>query len=164
MSPLIRRRQLLAAADDPWVWLRQAGDGLPPAGTALLLPWASWLGDSAILHAKGYRVAPWLPPEADMEAVALLWERVADLPLVGIHFPQFTDGRGYTLARELRRLGFRGELRALGQVLRDQLFFLEQCGFDAFALDPGEDPRAALAGFAAYSTPQRRRPAPGAQE
>ena len=51
------------------------------------------------------------------------------------HFPRFTDGRAYSQARLLRgRLGFTGELRASGDVLRDQLLFMQRCGFDAFAV------------------------------
>jgi uncharacterized protein (DUF934 family) len=72
--------------------------------------------------------------------------------LVAVNFPQFTDGRGYSSARLLReRYGWRGELRAIGDVFRDQLFYLARCGFDAFALRQGEDAQAALAAFDDFS-------------
>jgi uncharacterized protein (DUF934 family) len=73
------------------------------------------------------------------------------LRLVEINFPSFGDGRGYTAARVLREAGYTGELRAVGDVLVDQIAFMRRCGFDAFApeipLDPA-DAEAALTRFA----------------
>ena len=54
------------------------------------------------------------------------------LDLVAIHFPVFTDGRCFSYARELRELGYEGEIRATGNFIRDQLFYLARCGFNAF--------------------------------
>jgi uncharacterized protein (DUF934 family) len=69
--------------------------------------------------------------------------------LIAINFPQFTDGRGYSLARLLReRYGYRGELRAVGDVIADNLFFLASCGFDAFALKGAPDEAALSAALA----------------
>lgn len=74
------------------------------------------------------------------------------LPLLAIEFPRFTDGRGYTLGRLLReRHGYRGELRAVGNVLRDQLYYMHRCGFDAFELQPGKSVTEALEAFAELS-------------
>jgi uncharacterized protein (DUF934 family) len=71
---------------------------------------------------------------------------------VEVHFPKFGDGRGYSIARLLRtRYHYRGELRAVGHITRDLLFFLESCGFDAFELREGENPHEALAGFEDFS-------------
>jgi uncharacterized protein (DUF934 family) len=71
---------------------------------------------------------------------------------VEVNFPKFGDGRGYSIARLLReRYGYRGELRAVGHITRDLLFYMESCGFDAFELREGEDPREALAGFEDFS-------------
>jgi len=71
---------------------------------------------------------------------------------VEVNFPKFGDGRGYSIARLLReRYGYRGELRAVGHITRDLLFFMESCGFDAFELRPGEDAHEALAGFDDFS-------------
>ena len=86
-----------------------------------------------------------LPSDADLAEIA---DDLSHLALVAIEFPKFTDGRGYTLARLLReRHGFTGEVRAVGQVLRDQLFYLARCGFNAFELAAGKDLDAALHGF-----------------
>lgn len=71
---------------------------------------------------------------------------------VEVNFPKFGDGRGYSIARLLRtRHGYRGELRAVGHITRDLLFFLESCGFDAYELREGEDPYEALASFEDFS-------------
>ncbi len=73
------------------------------------------------------------------------------LKLVEVNFPAFTDGRGYSAARILREAGYAGELRAVGDVLVDQLFAMRRCGFDSFApqapLDPA-DAEAALTRWA----------------
>jgi uncharacterized protein (DUF934 family) len=74
------------------------------------------------------------------------------LKLVAVNFPKFGDGRGYSIARLLReRYGYRGELRAVGEVARDHLYFMAQCGFDAFQLRAGEDPQEALDAFNDFS-------------
>jgi uncharacterized protein (DUF934 family) len=111
---------------------------------------------------KGRRIAAEqpLPPDAvvirlephdDPAAVA---DRLAGAARVEISFPRFGDGRGFSLARLLReRYGYRGELRAVGDVFRDQLFYMESCGFDAFELRDGEDAQAALPWFEWGLTP-----------
>jgi uncharacterized protein (DUF934 family) len=76
---------------------------------------------------------------------------------VEVNFPKFGDGRGYSIARLLReRRGYRGELRAVGHITRDLLFFLERCGFDAFELREGENPREALGSFEDFSHAYQR--------
>ena len=88
-----------------------------------------------------------LEPTADPASVSL-----EGVTRIEISFPKFGDGRGYSIARLLReRHGYRGELRAVGHITRDLLFFLESCGFDAFELREGEDPREAIAHFEDFS-------------
>lgn len=134
-------------ADD---WLALEGDVAgTPADAALLVPLAAWQAQSAALLARGGRLGVLLAPEDEPAAIAGALPR---LQLVAVAFPKFTDGRGYSIARALReRHGWRGELRAVGEVLRDQLFYLARCGFDSFALADGEDADAALAHFAPFS-------------
>ena len=73
-------------------------------------------------------------------------------PLIAVHFTAFTDGRGYSIARLLRqRHGFAGELRAIGDILRDQLYELARCGFDSFALRKDQDVAEALRAFDDFS-------------
>lgn len=61
------------------------------------------------------------------------------LALIEIDFPRFRDGRGYSSARILREAGYKGELRASGDVLVDQMLFMRRCGFDSFAPDAAVD-------------------------
>ncbi len=90
-----------------------------------------------------------LEPSDDPASVADRLDRVARIE---VNFPKFGDGRGYSTARLLReRYGYKGELRAVGQITRDLLFFMESCGFDAFELREGEDAHEALAAFDDFS-------------
>ena len=107
---------------------------------------------------RGRRVVPQSPPSSKDRVLRL---EPADDPAtlaldgvtrVEVNFPKFGDGRGFSIARLLReRRGYRGELRAVGHITRDLLFFLERCGFDAFELRDGEDPHEALASFEDFS-------------
>ena len=102
-------------------------------------------GAKLVLAARGEPTGLWLAPEEDPAEIAAA---LASLALVAVHFPKFTDGRGYSTASLLRRRhGYRGELRAFGDVRRDLLPFLERAGFDAFELRDGEDADAALSAF-----------------
>src|SRR5262245_55038679 len=78
-----------------------------------------------------------LEPHDDPAAFA---SRLGGVARVEVNFPKFGDGRGYSIARLLReRYGYQGELRAVGEITRDHLFFMESIGFDAFELRAGED-------------------------
>ena len=98
-----------------------------------------------------------LEPTDDPAAVA---DRLAHVARVEVHFPKFGDGRGFSIGRLLReRYGYKGELRAVGHITRDHLFFMESVGFDAFELREGEDPHEALAGFNDFSESYQASPA-----
>jgi uncharacterized protein (DUF934 family) len=143
MPQLIKNRALAA---DRWTLVREPGAVLP-AGPAIV-PLATWKAQTDALLARG-EVGVWLAPVDDPAEIA---NDVARLTLVAVDFPQFSDGRGYSTARLLRqRYGFNGELRAIGDIQRDQLAYLAQCGFDAFAIREGKDARDALAGLDDFS-------------
>jgi uncharacterized protein (DUF934 family) len=95
------------------------------------------------------------PPDLVLEPTddpALLAGALAEVRVIAVNFPKYSDGRGYSIARLLReRYGYRGELRATGVVARDQLHAMAQCGFDTFELREGEDAQAALAAFGDFS-------------
>jgi uncharacterized protein (DUF934 family) len=77
---------------------------------------------------------------------------VAQLPVIAVDFPKFGDGRGYSIAYRLRaRLGYRGELRAIGDVLRDQMFYMQRAGFDAFATRADKDIHEAVKSLSDFS-------------
>lgn len=120
---------------------------LPAGPVAVPLPY--WLEHRTRLAARREPLGVWLQPDDDPTALA---GSTASLPLVAIRYHKFTDGRGHSAAVLLRtRLGYRGELRAFGDVGRDQLFYLRRCGFDSFALPPHRDPHAALASLEPFS-------------
>jgi uncharacterized protein (DUF934 family) len=73
------------------------------------------------------------------------------IKLIEINFPSFSDGRGYSAARILREAGYRGELRAVGEVLIDQLSHMRRCGFDSFAPDKRLDEADARRAFATWA-------------
>ena len=132
---------------DPW-HLVAAGEAVPARGDAIL-PLSTWLAAGAGANVRDGRTGVWLAPD---DEPAKLAADLAGLPLVAVHFPQFTDGRGYSTARLLRqRHGFKGELRAFGDVLRDQLFYLERVGFNAFDLKEGKSVEDALLAFGDFS-------------
>jgi uncharacterized protein (DUF934 family) len=134
MATLIKIRQVV---QDNWQLLEAAADGaLPgvPAQGDVIVPLAIWR-----------RLEAGDGPEA-------LADDLAHFDVIAIHFPKFTDGRGYSTARLLReRYGYRGEIRAIGDVQRDQLLHLSRCGFDAFAVKERRDPEALLGAFADFS-------------
>ena len=143
MARLIKHRRL---TNDSWSLL-SAGAALAdvPATGDVIVPLALWRGHRDVLAERAGRTGVWLEGHGDPSAIAADLER---LPLVAVNFPKFSDGRGFSAGRLLReRYGFKAELRAIGDVLRDQLVFLHRCGFDAFALRDDQDAEAAAAAF-----------------
>jgi len=82
---------------------------------------------------------------------APLLDHLDQIHLIVINFPVFTDGRGFSYARELRQRGYSGELRAGGHFIRDQLNYLHRCGFDAFQMSDDSNLEAALAGLDGFT-------------
>ncbi|MDR5865813.1 DUF934 domain-containing protein [Halomonas koreensis] len=138
--PLIVGRQLVS---DEWQRCETAAER--PEGRPALVPLADWQASS-----KGDDLAPWLP--SDTEMTAELARELEAAPLVAVDFPKFTDGRGYSIARLLReRHGYRGQIRAIGDVLIDQLFYMSRCGFDAFSLREDQIAEDALKALDTFS-------------
>ena len=115
----------------------------------IIVPLAMWLEHAHALKARDGRLGVWLDADEEAESIADDLEHFA---VIALNFPVFSDGRNYSNARLLRdRYGYQGELRAIGDVLRDQLFFMRRCGFDAYALREDHDPHAALASLNDFS-------------
>lgn len=158
MTDVIKDRKVVT---DPWLLLKPQDDGslpsVPPSGD-IIVPLALWRQRRDELLARPSRLGIWLDSNEDPAAIAedlrlfgVVAVRFAKVIPTGVAIP-IDDGRGYSIAYLLReRYGWRGELRAFGDIWRDQLFFLASCGFDAFALREGEDPREALAAFGDFS-------------
>lgn len=145
MSKVIKNN---AVTDDTWTLIReQIATSELPLGQ-VIVPLALWRANKSALQARG-QVAVWLDSADDANE---LKDDLSALPLIAINFPTFMDGRGYSSARVLREhLGYKGEIRAIGDVLRDQLFFMKRCGFDAFVMrnnDKSEEALASLKDFA----------------
>jgi uncharacterized protein (DUF934 family) len=149
MAAIIRNRSVV---NDSWRLLRPGADGRPPAiplAGDIIVPLNLWRGARADLLPRVGRIGVWLESHEDPAEVA---EDLKLFGVVAVDFPKSGDGRGYSTARLLRsRYGWRGELRAIGDIFRDHLHFLAACGFDSFALRSGEDPHQALAAFEDFS-------------
>jgi uncharacterized protein (DUF934 family) len=146
---IIKDRKVVA---DPWQRLEAAADGKFPAELPagdLIVPLALWLERRDALLSRAGRIGVWLNSNEEPGTIAGDLEHFG---VVAVNFPKLGDGRGFSIGRLLReRYGWKGELRAVGDIFRDQLFFLSSCGFDSFALRDGEDPEEALAGFGVFS-------------
>jgi uncharacterized protein (DUF934 family) len=143
MPQLIKDRAL---AQSDWVL---AGSDAAAGASKLILPLADYLKAIAAGEPTASRAVLLKPEEHDLTP---LLPYLAALPLIAVHFGSTGDGRGYTQARLLReRHGYKGELRAVGKIRVDQMYFLARCGFDAFELLDGEDPEVAIAQLERFS-------------
>jgi uncharacterized protein (DUF934 family) len=130
--PLVKRGRIVA---DPYV--RVVDDAPVADDVAVILPAARFLADAAELAQRAAPTGVLWPNDRRVAELAPWLDRLA---LVALAFPSFRDGRAYSQARQLReRYGFRGELRATGDVLRDQFMFLVRAGFDAFEVKKDAD-------------------------
>lgn len=145
MSQIIKRGRIQG---DEWKVLRlaendEAATVVVPAGR-VIVPLEVWQVQRPQLagRAEAGRLGVWLTGDTDLAELA---EDLAALQLIAVDFPKFTDGRGYSIATQLRtRYGYAGELRAIGDVLCDQFFFMIRCGFSTLQPHEGRYNRAQL--------------------
>ncbi|MFZ4527605.1 MAG: DUF934 domain-containing protein [Undibacterium curvum] len=145
-----------AIVQDDWTVLRLTENETPdavevPAGKTII-PLKVWLLQRTALITRLQQqqdLAVWFSSD---EAAQELAEDVSLFSLIAVDFPKFSDGRGYSIAYNLRsRLAYSGELRAIGDVLRDQLFFMQRVGFNAFATREDRSIQDALKGLTDFS-------------
>ena len=141
-----------AVVDDDWTVLRlqdgETADNVKIDAGKIIVPLKVWLAQKTSLLTRPHR-GVWL---ASDEALAELGNTLDQFDVIAVDFPIFADGRGYSLAYQLRaRRGYRGELRAIGDVLRDQMFYLQRVGFDAFNPRPDRNIHDALKGLSDFS-------------
>ncbi|MDP3175529.1 MAG: DUF934 domain-containing protein [Phenylobacterium sp.] len=118
----------MTAVDDPFTEIAD-DEGMVPGDVIISL--TRFQAEGERLLAEGRSVGVRLEPAEEVEALAYDLPRIA---LVALAFPKYRDGRAYTSARLLReRCGYKGEVRAVGEVLREQAQFMVRCGIDAFA-------------------------------
>ena len=146
---VIKGREVVA---DDWSVLRLEEDeaaemAIVPEGK-IIVPLATWLAQRESLAARA-QISVWIGADERPETLQADLEKFA---VIAVDFPKFTDGRGYSIAYNLRkRLGYRGELRAIGDVLRDQLFSMHRVGFDAYAPPPDRDIHDTLKGLTVFT-------------
>lgn len=116
-------------------------DTADPSASNVMLPLSVWLEHRDSLAGRN-DIGLWLEPDDEVEAIA---DVITQFPVIGLNFPTFFDGRCLSTANLLRRkYAFEGELRAIGDVRRDQLEQMKRCGINAFALADGQDATAAI--------------------
>jgi uncharacterized protein (DUF934 family) len=147
---LVKHNQLVA--NDPFA--DASGAESIPASGPVIVSLAQWQAQRDALLARGTPLGIRLHSDQSPELIAA---DLAHFAVVALEFPKFRDGRAYSYARLLReRYGYKGELRAVGDVLLEQLFFMVRTGFDAFDIQ-GADPlgayRTALADFSVWYQP-----------
>jgi len=130
--PLLINREVVQ--NDPWQFVTaeaiEAGEPLPVGSVAV--PLAYFVEHKANLLARSGEVGVTVNGGDDLQA---LIASLADVSLVAVEFPVFRDGRGFSIARKVVRAGFKGEVRAVGDVGRDRLEYMESCGFNAFEVN-----------------------------
>jgi uncharacterized protein (DUF934 family) len=146
---LIKNRSVI---DDEWSVLRleegQSPDSVAVPEGKVIVPLAVWQAQREQL-ARRPQLAVWLAANERAETIR---DELDKFALIAVDFPKFSDGRGYSIAYNLRkRLGYTGELRAIGDVLRDQLFQMLRTGFDAFSTRPDRNINDALKGLTVFS-------------
>jgi uncharacterized protein (DUF934 family) len=138
--------------NDDWIVLRLGENDTPesvaiPSGK-VIVPLKVWQAQCELLQSR-IDLGVWLNSDERAEE---LQNDVGKFSVIAVNFPKFADGRGYSIAHHLReRLGYRGELRAIGDVLRDQLFYMQRVGFDAFKPRADKDINEALKGLSDFS-------------
>lgn len=141
-----------AIVPDEWTVLRPGKNDTPQsivvAPGKVIVPLNVWQAQRDSLKSR-VDLGVWLASSDRPEA---LRDDIEKFAVIAVDFPKFTDGRGYTIACLLReRLGYQGELRAIGDVLRDQMYYMQRTGFDAFASRADKDIHGALKGLSDFS-------------
>ena len=138
---------------DEWTLIKTAtGPEILAAvpGKNFIVPLQFWREYQEEISEYSGQFALWLESDENVNDID---EDLSVFPLIALNFPAFADGRSYTNARELReRLGYKGEVRAIGDVLRDQIYLMSRCGFDSFELRHDQDPEACIAAFDDFHT------------
>ncbi|WP_417514835.1 DUF934 domain-containing protein [Marinobacter sp.] len=126
-----------------WIVVPRPGGGEAlniPDNQRALIPAERWVQSRESFVGRD-DIGVWFDSHDEPEILA---DYVDELPLIAVNFPKFSDGRGYSIGRLLReRFGYKNELRAIGDVLLDQLQFMKRCGFDTYELRPDKDIRKA---------------------
>ena len=140
---------------EPHPWRLNETEAMPPDAPGWMVTLATWQAQGAKSLPRRHPLGIVLPTDAELADLGVSAETLAqrgDVAFLAVHFPQYGDGRGYSLAWLLREeYGWQGELRALGDVLIDTVHYLARVGFDSFLPKQGHNPAEALAALHAYT-------------
>jgi uncharacterized protein (DUF934 family) len=130
-------------------WVEISDSSAAPEAAQVLVSFDRLVNEGKALAESSLHLGLRLEPHHAVEEIAAY---IGALSLIVIDFPAFTDGRGYSQARRLREeFGYRGELRAVGDILPDQARYMERCGFDSLVLAAEVDEEAVKAALQRYS-------------
>ncbi|UIN19917.1 DUF934 domain-containing protein [Herbaspirillum frisingense] len=149
MPEIIKNKTVVS---DDWSVLRlaegESAESVTIPEGRVIVPLKVWQAQGEALKSRP-EIGVWL---ASDERAEELKGQLENFRVVAVDFPKFADGRGYSIAYNLRaRLGYAGELRAIGDVLRDQLFYMQRVGFDAFAVRADKNIHDAVKGLTDFS-------------
>jgi uncharacterized protein (DUF934 family) len=146
MAKIIRDRKIV---DDDWTAL--ADDAELPSSGRVILSLKRWQESRDALKTGDVSVGVRVPNTVD---IATVWPELKDRALIAVEFPAFGDGRAFSQARVLREhLGFKGEIRAVGDVLRDQIYFMQRCGINAMVPRADQDLQVCLGALKDFTIP-----------
>jgi len=144
-------RQLVSiagVAPDRWTYLGELA-GSTGSITHLIVPLAQWKNDAGEWRGRAPHIGVSVTADTPLSSLQPHLER---LELIVVAFPGVSEGRGYSLARQLRERGrYRGAMRAAGEIFRDHMLFLARCGFDSFEVSPRESPDGAYAALRSFT-------------
>ena len=149
MPEIIKNKTVVS---DDWSVLRlaegESAESVTIPEGRVIVPLKVWQAQGEALKSRP-EIGVWL---ASDERAEELKGQLENFRVVAVDFPKFADGRGYSIAYNLRaRLGYAGKLRAIGDVLRDQLFYMQRVGFDAFAVRADKNIHDAVKGLTDFS-------------
>ena len=138
---IIKQREIVV---DAWKYADEDAEA-----SAVIVPLAQFQQEKQLWLDSGKKLGVRVGPADSVESIA---PDLASISLVAIEFGGLSEGRGYTHAQLLRgRYAFQGEIRAVGKIQRDQVFYMARCGFDAFEFPEGADLAVALTAFADFT-------------
>lgn len=143
---VIKNREVI---NDDWQLIRDIETDAPIPEGKVILPFEYWQANREALLKRDIEHAVWINGDVVTED---LLDDLEHFAVIALDFPVFGDGRSYSHASLLRkRYGYEGDLRAVGDVLQDQLFFMQRCGFDSYGVREDKDINEALKSFNDFS-------------
>lgn len=139
---LVKNRQII---EDVVTMITADADATSLPASDMIVPLAMWQENRDALNGNAHVIGISLTGD---DALEVIKDELNRFKIIALTFPAFRDGRGYSQAQQLRQhYGYQGEIRAIGNVLRDQLAYMERVGFDSFIIDASQKADDALVAF-----------------